>query len=59
MKIRIAYQPEEEKQARTVAAMLRHILGDVRIHSTDQHKPFRHLYLTTRKPATGRALQKS
>lgn len=59
MKIRIAYQPEEEKQARTVAVMVRHILGDVKIHDADQHKPFRHLYISTRRTATGRASQKS
>ena len=57
MKIRIAYISEEEGQARAVAAMLRHLLGDVRIHDTDKHEPFRHLYITTKRPATGKASQ--
>lgn len=58
MKIRIAYQQEEAEQAQTVAAMARELLGDVRIHDADRHKPFRHLYITTKRPATGRASQK-
>lgn len=58
MKIRIAFRPEEEGQARAVAAMARHLLGDVRIHDIDKHEPFRHLYITTKRPATGKASQK-
>lgn len=58
LKIRIAYQPEEEQKAQAVAAMARHLLGDVRIHGADKHEPFRHLYITTKRPATGKASQK-
>lgn len=58
MKIRIAYFPEEEKQAHAVAAMARHLLGEIRIRNTDKHDPFRHLYITTKRPATGKASQK-
>lgn len=58
LKIKIAYQPEESEQARAVAAMLRPILGDVRINNSDNHKPFLHMYISTRRPATGKALQK-
>ena len=58
MKIKIAYQPEEAEQARAVAAMIRPFLGDVRINNADNHKPFLHLYISTRRPATGKASQK-
>ena len=58
MKIKIAYQPEEEKQAYTVAEMLCQLLGEVRILDTDKHEPFRHLYISTKRPATGKASQK-
>lgn len=58
MKIKIAYQPEEEKQARAIASITSHLLGDVRIHGADKHEPFRHLYITTKRPATGKASQK-
>ena len=58
MKIRIAYQPEEAQQASVVAAVVQDLLGDVKINDTDQHKPFRHVYITTKRPATGMASQK-
>lgn len=58
MKIQIAYSPEESTQARAVAAMVRHLLGKVKVKVTDQHKPFRHIYIATRdSPATGTASQ--
>lgn len=49
MKIRIAYQPDEEKKAGTVAAVIGQLLGSVRINASDLHKPYRHIYIATRR----------
>lgn len=50
MKIKFAYLPEEEQEAAAdLAALLRHHPG-AKVHKSDTHPPFKHIYLTTKKP---------
>ncbi len=50
MKVTLAYIPEEQKEAAAVLAALRPLLKWERVHKSDRHPPFLHIYLTTRKP---------
>lgn len=50
MKITIAHTPEEQEEVSAVLAVLRPLLAWEKIHKSDRHPPFKHIYLTTRKP---------
>lgn len=50
MKITIAYIPDEQETVTTTVAALRHIYPGIRVRESDCHAPFKHVYLTTRKP---------
>ena len=52
MKITIAYLPEEQQKANNLLRCLRSFLGDSldKVRESDRHPPFRHIYMTTRKP---------
>lgn len=50
MKITIAYIPEEEPEVAAVVAAIRSINPDITARKSERHPPFKHLYLTTRKP---------
>lgn len=52
MKITIAYLPEEQQKANTLLLFLQSLLsGSVdRVRESDRNPPFKHIYLTTRKP---------
>lgn len=52
MKITIAYMAEEEEQARVALAFLRSYLPGMRVHKSERHAPYLHLYLTTKKAET-------
>lgn len=50
MKIKITYLSAEDQEAADIqAAILRRFPG-VKIHKSDAHPPFKHIYLTTKKP---------
>lgn len=49
MKITIAYLPAEETEAAAVMAAICSAAISVRVHKSDNHPPFKHIYLTTRK----------
>ena len=51
MKITFAYLPEEQEEAAAGEAALRQLQPRMKVRKSDRHKPFSHLYLTTRKPA--------
>ena len=51
MKITIAYLPEEQQEVAAGVAALRQLQPGLKVRKSDRHKPFSHLYLTTRKPA--------
>lgn len=52
MKITIAYLPEEQQRANSLLHCLQSFLGDSveRVRASDRHAPYKHTYLTTRKP---------
>ena len=52
MKITIAYLPEEQQRANSLLCCLQSFLGDSveRVRASDRHAPYKHTYLTTRKP---------
>jgi len=50
MKITIAYIPEEEPEAATVVAAIRSSDSDFTARKSERHPPFKHIYLTTRRP---------
>lgn len=50
MKIKVAFLPEEEKQAAATVAQLVKIHPGAKVHKKEAHPPFKHVYLTTRKP---------
>lgn len=49
MKIKIAYKPEEARTANTISAMVRQLLGTVKVKSTDQGEEYRHIYIATKE----------
>ena len=50
MKITIAYIPDEQETVTTSVAVLRHIFPDIKVRKSERHPPFKHIYLTTKKP---------
>ena len=53
MKVTIAYQPGEEREADTLMRAAASLMGPVRVRESNRHPPFKHIYLTTREhPAT-------
>lgn len=49
MKIKIAYKPEEARTANTISAMVRQLLGTVKVKATDQGEEYRHIYIATKE----------
>lgn len=50
MKITVAYLPEEEQEASAALDALRRQHPGAKIHKSENHPPFRHIYLAIRKP---------
>lgn len=50
MKVRIAYQAGEEKQAQTLFELVRGFLNGPRVRTSDKHPPYRHIYISTTPP---------
>ena len=50
MKLTIAYLPEEQEEAAACVAALRQLQPGIMVRESDRHPPFRHIYLTTKKP---------
>lgn len=50
MKIAISYSPGEELAARTAEEFFRALFTDAKVKKSDRHPPFKHIYLTTKKP---------
>lgn len=51
MKITIAYLPAEDQEAADIqAAILRRFPG-AKIHKSEAHPPYKHIYLTTKNAA--------
>lgn len=52
MKISIAYLPEEEREANIIRWFVHGLCPGEKIRKSDRHPPFKHIYLTTKKPET-------
>ena len=52
MKITIAYLPNEEHEADAIKRAICCTLGKVKVKENDRHTPFKHIYITARKPKT-------
>lgn len=50
MKITFAFVDGEEQAARTLVRLIDSFLGGVKVHETNTHPPFKHIYLTSKKP---------
>ena len=50
MKISIAYLPEEEREAGRAVSALLQLHPGARIHKSEAHPPFKHTYVTTKRP---------
>lgn len=48
MKITIAYREGEEKNAGLIAVFVRGLLGAVKLRRSEKHKPFYHIYISTK-----------
>ncbi|HIS69117.1 MAG TPA: hypothetical protein IAA58_07160 [Candidatus Gallacutalibacter stercoravium] len=50
MKVTIAYIDGEEQTAGVIQRFVEGLLPKVRIHQSDNNPPYKHIYLTTKKP---------
>lgn len=50
MKITLAHIPDEEETATATVAVLRQLHPGAKVRKSDRHPPFKHIYLTTKKP---------
>lgn len=50
MKIAITYLPEEAETLSPILHFLWHYLPGVKTRKSDRHPPYKHVYLTTKKP---------
>lgn len=53
MKITIAYTQDEERSACLAVRLLLRIFPAIRVHKSEHHPPYKHIYMTTKK--AGRA----
>jgi len=51
LKVKVTYLPEEEEDAAADLAALLQLHPGARVRKSDAHPPYRHIYLTTQKPA--------
>ena len=50
MKITISYIDGEAREAAIIQRFADSLLGGAKVRKSDRHPPFKHIYLTTRKP---------
>lgn len=51
MKIKLSYLPEDEAEAVATVAAIRQLHPGVKIRKSEANPPYKHIYLTTKKPA--------
>ena len=52
MKISISYSPVEEREADLINRFVQGLLPIEKVRKSDRHPPFKHIYLTTKRPET-------
>lgn len=50
MKITLAYLPAEDQEAADIQTAILRRYPDAKIHKSEAHPPYKHTYLTTKKP---------
>lgn len=50
MKVTIAYLPGEEREADILKRTVASIMEPAKVRESERHAPYRHIYITTRKP---------
>lgn len=50
MKITIAYIPDEQREVAAILAVLRQLHPGAKARNSERHPPFKHIYITTKKP---------
>jgi len=50
MKITIAYLPDEDRNVGIIRAFVKGLFPETKVRESDRHAPFKHIYLTTKKP---------
>ena len=50
MKYKISYLPCESEEAAADVAILQQLHPSAKVRKSDAHPPFKHIYITTRKP---------
>lgn len=50
MKITIAYTEGEELRASAIEEFARSVFPKAKVRKSERHPPFKHIYLTTKKP---------
>ena len=50
MKVTIAHLPGEEREAASIQQFICDLCTPVKVRKSDRHPPFKHVYLTTKKP---------
>ena len=48
----LAYLPEEEREADLINRFVQGLLPIEKVRKSDRHPPFKHIYLTTKRPET-------
>jgi len=51
VKVKVTYLPEEEEEAAADLAALLRLHPGAKVRKSDAHPPYKHIYLTSRKPA--------
>lgn len=53
MKVKISYTDQSKQEAAATVAALRSIFPALKVKYQDQHRPYRHIYITTPEPQKG------
>lgn len=49
MKVKISYESDEEREAILIQRFVSRLVHGIRVHKSERHAPYLHLYLTTKK----------
>lgn len=52
MKVTVAYLPGEEREAEMLKNAAASIMEPAKVRESDRHAPFKHIYITSKKPET-------
>lgn len=59
MKIKITYLPAEDQEAADIQAVILRRFPGAKIHKSYAHPPFKHIYVSTKKPGNASGTRES